>query len=250
MLGQVTKPGVSFQRPGMPAGPERAETPRGKARRRLRSRIGRRAAALFEGGGRERPFPVGEFLARREDAGEDVYIVLDGIVGLYHDLPTGDRDVLGYCCSGDLIAPARLGETWGYDAKSLTSGRLLALSLQAIHSPGAGEQDLAWPLFAAACGDLARRTARLRGYWLLPVKARLATFLSEMDEAIGERSERGLVLHLPMFRDEIASYLGTRTETICRIFTGWKDKGLIIMDSPRVLVIPDDAPLRADAFAQ
>jgi CRP-like cAMP-binding protein len=54
---------------------------------------------------------------------------------------------------------------------------------------------------------------------------------------------------LPMFRDEIAIYLGTRTETICRILTGWKDRGLIVMDSPRKLVIPDGARLRAEAFA-
>ncbi len=245
MLGQVTNPGAGFQQPSLPAGRERAETPRDKARRRLRSRIGREAAALFEGDGREQPFQGGEFLARREDAGENVFIVLDGIVGLYHELPTGDRDVLGYCCSGDLVAPARLGEAWGFDVKALTGGRLLALSLRAVRSRDAGEQDLAWPLFEVACGELARRTARLRGYWLLPVKARLATFLFEMDEAIGERSEQGLVLRLPMFRDEIASYLGTRTETICRILTGWKDKGLIVMESPRVLVIPDDAPMRS-----
>ena len=52
-----------------------------------------------------------------------------------------------------------------------------------------------------------------------------------------------------MFRDEIANYLGTRTETICRVLNRWKDKGLIIMDSPRKLVIPDSALLQADAFA-
>ena len=123
------------------------------------------------------------------------------------------------------------------------------MSLQDVHSQGAGERDLVWQLFEAACAELARRTLRLRGYWFLPVKARLATFLFEMDEGIGEKSDRGLVVHLPMFRDEIATYLGTRTETICRILTGWKDKGLIIMDSPRRLVIPDGAQLRADAFA-
>ena len=57
-------------------------------------------------------------------------------------------------------------------------------------------------------------------------------------------------MHLPKFRDEIANDRGTRTETICRVLTGWKDKGLLVMDSPRKLVIPDGALLQADAFAQ
>ena len=249
MLGQATSPSGSLSPQILPAGRERAETPRGRARRRLKSRIGERSAALFDSCGKEQRFDGGDLLALSDEPGDCVYIVLDGIVGLYHELPSGDRDVLGYCYSGDLIAPARLGGSWGFDAKSLTGGKLQVLPLQEVRAQGGGDRDLIWLLFETACAELARRTARLRGYWFLPVKARMATFLLEMDEGVGKRSDRGLVVHLPMFRDEIANYLGTRTETICRILTGWKDKGLIVMDSPRVLVIPDSALLRADAFA-
>jgi CRP/FNR family transcriptional regulator len=250
MLGQATKPDAGLPRQVLPAGGRRAKIHRGKAWRRLQSRIGERAIALFEASGRERPFRGGEYLARCDEAGEDVYIVLVGIVGLYHDLPSGNSGVLGYCCCGDLIAPARLGETWGFDAKSLTVGMLLELNLQTVRSSNAGKRDLVWPLFEASCAELVHRTTRLRSNRFLTVKARLATFLFEMNDAIGERSERGLVVHLPMFRDEIANYTGARTETVCRILTSWKDRGLIIMDSPRVLVIPNSALLRADAFDQ
>lgn len=250
MPGQATESGGSSPRQALPVGDGRAKSHRGKARQRLQSRIGEAAFAQFEASGRERPFRDGEDLARRDEAGEDVYIVLDGIVGLYYDLPSGDGSVLGYCCCGDLIAPARLGETWGFDAKSLTVGMLLELNLQSVRSSNAGKRDLVWPLFEASCAELVHRTTRLRSNWFLTVKARLATFLFEMNDAIGERSERGLVVHLPMFRDEIANYTGARTETVSRILTSWKDRGLIIMDSPRVLVIPNSALLRADAFDQ
>lgn len=247
MPGEATAPGASSAQQVPPAGDGRAGSIRVKARRRLESRIGHAAASLFDGRGRERRFEGGSVLARRDEAGKDVFIVLQGIVGLYQDRPSGGR-VLGYCGGGDLVAPAAPGDAWGFDVKALTDGELLALSLGDIRAPGAGKPDLLWPLFEAACAELARRTARLRGYWALPVKARLAAFLFEMEEAIGETSKGGLVLHLPMFRDEIADYLVTRTETICRIFTGWKERGLIVMESPRILVIPDCARLWAAAF--
>lgn len=247
MLGQATRTSASFPRQVLPTGMEPAEALRGKARRRLESHMGKEAAALFDRCGRERDFVGGEALARCEDPGDAVYIVLEGVVGLYAEAPSEPRDVLGYCYSGDLIAPARLGVAWSFDATALTGGRLLVLSLKELRDRGDGT--LAWALFEAACAELSRRTARLRGYWFLPVKARLATFLFEMDEGIGQRSDRGLEVDLPMFRDEIAIYLGTRTETICRILTGWKERGLIVMDSPRKLVIPDGARLRAEAFA-
>ena len=249
MLGQATSPSGSLSSQILPAERKPAETPRSRARRRLESRIGERSAALFDGCGREQRVERGDLFALGDETGDWIYIVLDGVVGLYRELPSGNRDVLGYCYCGDLIAPARLGGGWGFDAKSLTGGRLLVLPLPEVRAQAGDDPDLAWLLFATACAELARRTARLRGYLFLPVKARMATFLLEMDEGIGKRSDRGLVVRLPMFRDEIATYLGTRTETICRILTGWKDKGLIVMDSPRVLVIPDSARLQADAFA-
>jgi CRP-like cAMP-binding protein len=247
MLGQTTASGASSARQVPPAGERRARAIRVKAQRKLESRIGQAAALLFEGRGRERPFEGGSVLARRDEAGNDVFIVLRGIVGLYQDRPSGGR-VLGYCGGGDLVAPAAPGKAWGFDAKALSDGELLALSLREVRTPETGKPDLLWPLFEAACAELARRTDRLRGYWALPVKARLAAFLFEMEEIIGETSEGVLILHLPMFRDEIADYLVTRTETICRILTGWKERGLIVMESPRIVVIPDGARLWAAAF--
>ena len=247
MLGQATGTSASSPRQVLPSEMEQAEALRSKGRRRLQDRMGKEAAALFDSCGKERCFAGGESLARAGDLGDAVYIVLNGVIGLYAEGPSEPRDVLGYCYSGDLIAPARLGGAWGFAATALTDGRLLVLNLQELRVRGDGT--LAWALFEAACAELARRTARLRGYWFLPVKARLATFLFELDEGIGQKSDRGTVLDLPMFRDEIATYLGTRTETICRILTGWKDRGLIVMDSPRKLVIPDSGRLRSDAFA-
>jgi len=245
MLGQAAGPSASVSQRVRSARTSQAESPEGKARRKLQSRIGPAADLQLEERGRKRSFQNGQVLARCDDGGQEVLIVLDGIVGLYTGMPPGDIRVLGYCGSGDLIAPARPCDAWGFDAQALTDGTLWGLSLTGLRSPA--QRDLVWPLFEAACAELARRTARLRAFWALPVKARLAAFLSEMGEAIGETSERGLVLRLPMFRDEIAAYLGTRTETVCRILTGWKDRGVILMESPRVLVIPDGARLHADA---
>lgn len=248
MLGQATRTAAGFSQAAPLKGSEKRAALGGKARQKLESRLGESLARLLDEGGQERRFAGGEVLTGGGTAGGEIYVVLDGAVGLYHELPPGERDVLGYAFPGDLIAPANPGAAWGFDAKALTRGKLLALNLQELRAPASRE--VAWLLFEVACGELTRRTARLRGYWFLPVKARLAKFLFEMDEGLGERSERGLVVRLPMFRDEIANYLGTRTETICRILTGWKERGLIVMESPRQLVIPDGARLRADAFAR
>ena len=249
MLGQAVGPRASVSQREQPASASPADSPGGKAWRHLQSRIGAASALQLDDRGSERAFRNRQVLARGDDVGQELLLVLDGIVGLYGGLPSGETQVLGYCRSGDLIAPARPCEAWGFDVRALTDGTLWAVSLAGLGSPASapGRPDLVWALFEAACAELARRTVGLRTFWALPVKARLAAFLCELGEAIGEASERGLVLRLPMFRDEIAAYLGTRTETVCRILTGWRDRGAILMDSPRVLVIPDGVRLQADA---
>lgn len=247
MLGQATAAGTGFSRPVRPVRARQAETPRDKARRKLQSRIGSDAAFLFDGDGRERAFRVGDCLFRRDEVGKELCIVLDGIVGLYHVVSSADRSVLAYCGSGDLIVPATVGQARSVEARALTDGTLLAFGLAGLCSPGESQQHLGRALIEATCAELAHHTARLRSYLFLPIRARLASFLLEMGEAIGEPAKRGLVVRLHMSREDIANYLGTRTETVCRILTAWKDRELILMESPRVVVVPDSALLQAAA---
>jgi CRP/FNR family transcriptional regulator len=81
---------------------------------------------------------------------------------------------------------------------------------------------------------------RFRG---LSVYGRVAVFLLDVGQRLGAAQGRGLVIPLPMTRAEIASYLGLRTETVCRVLSKWNRGGLITLKGPRIVEVQDLADL-------
>ncbi len=53
-----------------------------------------------------------------------------------------------------------------------------------------------------------------------------------------------------MAHKEIAKHLSIRTETVCRVLSGWKAEGLIKMETPRDVQVPDAALLEAKTLPE
>ncbi len=240
MLGQPARPGAgALRRPN-----------RGNSWRRVFvERFGPEAASLLRRPHGVRQLAPGDSLAQARDAGSEFCIVKRGVAGLYRSGGAGELDVRDFRFPGDLILPTRPGVEWGQDVRAVSALRLLVFAFSDLESWCAADPELGCQLFEGLCGDLARRTERLRRHWCLPVQARLAAFLLEAGERIGERSDGALLVQMPIPRDEIANYLSTRTETVCRVLSAWRAEGLIEMDSPRHFRVPDPALLRARAAA-
>jgi CRP/FNR family transcriptional regulator len=56
---------------------------------------------------------------------------------------------------------------------------------------------------------------------------RLASFLLDLSRATGARAVEGRIIQLPMTRAEIADYLGLTTETVSRVTSRLKVRGVI-----------------------
>lgn len=249
MLGQPSRPGADRgRRSDGPAGGRRV----GQAnrwRRTLADRLGPEAALLLQRRHGERRLSPGDYVARAGEVGADFFVVKLGVVGLYRISEADGLDVQDFCYPGDLVVPTRPGVAWGLDARAVGAVRLLVFAFADLRTWCASDPELGCRLFEILCGELARRRERLRRHWCLPVQARLAAFLLEAGERIGVRSGRAMALQMPIPRDEMANYLSTRTETVCRVLSGWKADGLIEMDTPRHFRVPDPARLQARAAA-
>jgi DNA-binding transcriptional regulator LsrR (DeoR family) len=53
-----------------------------------------------------------------------------------------------------------------------------------------------------------------------------------------------------MAHKEIAKHLNIRTETVCRVLSGWKAEGLIEMETPRNVQVLDAALLEAKTLPE
>jgi CRP/FNR family transcriptional regulator len=88
--------------------------------------------------------------------------------------------------------------------------------------------------------SLNRRLADMTG----SVEHRIGRLLATLAERLGSKSERGVLIPLPLSRQEIADLVGTTVETAIRVMSRWQKEGLVETEK-KGFRIPDPAALAA-----
>jgi CRP/FNR family transcriptional regulator, anaerobic regulatory protein len=197
----------------------------------------------------ERLFSSNRRLARRErlyragDPNLALHVVRVGMLKTVALIEDGREQITGYCMAGDLMGLADLGlETHTSEAVALEDSEVSALPLERLEDAGADP-----PLLRALLGLVAANLRRSQDLTLLlgsmRAEERLATFLLDLARRQGARGYSESELILRMTRQEIASLLGLKLETVSRIFSRLRADGLIQVQG-RAVKLVDAARLR------
>jgi CRP/FNR family nitrogen fixation transcriptional regulator len=165
-----------------------------------------------------------EIYGQGERAGT-LYQVEFGCVRIYRLMADGRRQIAAFCMAG---------ETFGFEAEGThqffaeavgaTGIRMIRMTADVTASPG----------FASlALQTLARAQRHLLVLGRQNATERVAAFLTEMAERQGALDR----FDLPMSRNDIADYLGLTIETVSRIFTKLRQRGLIRLYGSREVEI-------------
>lgn len=170
-------------------------------------------------------FPAGtEIYAQGEKAGP-LYQVEFGAVRVYRLLADGRRQISAFHMAG---------ETFGFEAD--TTHHFFA---EAINATGirvckvVSAADMSRQLLPLALKGLVRAQEHLLVLGRQNAIERVAAFLVDMAERQGGLRQ----VELPMSRMDIGDYLGLTIETVSRVFTRLKDKGVIRLLGLRSLEI-------------
>ncbi|TIS96491.1 helix-turn-helix domain-containing protein [Mesorhizobium sp.] len=178
-------------------------------------------------------FPAGsEIYAQGERAGA-FYQVEFGAVRVYRLLADGRRQISAFHLAG---------ETFGFEAD--TTHHFFA---EAINATGvrvfrfATGADISRQLLPLALKGLTRAQEHLLVLGRQNAIERVAAFLVDMAERQGGLQQ----VELPMSRMDIGDYLGLTIETVSRVFTRLKDKGVIRLLNLRSIEITKHDALHA-----
>ncbi|RWK65711.1 helix-turn-helix domain-containing protein [Mesorhizobium sp.] len=165
-------------------------------------------------------FPAGsEIYAQGEKAGA-FYQVEFGAVRVYRLLADGRRQISAFHLAG---------ETFGFEAD--TTHHINATGVRVFRfATGA---DISRQLLPLALKGLTRAQEHLLVLGRQNAIERVAAFLVDMAERQGGLRQ----VELPMSRMDIGDYLGLTIETVSRVFTRLKDKGVIRLPSLRSIEI-------------
>jgi len=160
-------------------------------------------------------FPAGtEIYAQGEKAGP-LYQVEFGAVRVYRLLADGRRQISAFHMAG---------ETFGFEAEATHHFFAEAINATGIRVVRiAAAADMSRQLLPLALKGLIRAQEHLLVLGRQNAIERVAAFLVDMTERQGGLRQ----VDLPMSRLDIGDYLGLTIETVSRVFTRLKDKGVI-----------------------
>ncbi|MCF7202530.1 helix-turn-helix domain-containing protein [Pseudomonas oligotrophica] len=174
-----------------------------------------------------RRLPRQEHLYHYGDPMHQVYAVRTGAFKTYTFGADGSERITGFAMPGQLLGLDALADrSFPSHAMALEASVVCIIPLAKLEQLAATDAHLRSTLLRALSRELKGEKEHL-GNNREPAGPRLVAFLLDMAARQGRRGLSAAYLNLPMTRAEIGNYLGLTTETISRLFTRYRQLGLL-----------------------
>lgn len=178
---------------------------------------------------------------------ETLYVVRDGLFLVRVTLPTASRQILSLLYPGDIARARAVPPLPGSGiATASDTGEVWRLRASAVAARGLESPALAHTISDRIAGQAARlalHNAILSG---LNGDERVAALFIELALRLGKPTPAGLAFDMPLSRTDIADYLALNADTVSRIVSRMRAKGLIAMMGRNRVVCRDIDRLGAE----
>jgi CRP/FNR family transcriptional regulator len=181
----------------------------------------------------------GEHLFEEGDAGDRLYVVLDGKIKLTRAAADGRENLTSVLGPGEMFGELSLFDprprTMG--AVAVTDARLAALAHDELRGWLAGRPDVAMHLLRALVQRLRRTNDVLSDLVFTDVPGRVAKALLDLAQRFGTQEEGGLQVNHDLTQEELAQLVGASRETVNKALADFVARGWIQLHPKSVLLI-------------
>lgn len=184
------------------------------------------------------------YLFREQDPAKGFFVVRRGLINVHRRSPDGREQVIHVFHPGDSLAEVALLGPIGYpaDARAETESEVILIPRDEFVRHQQERPQLAWQMLASMSQHLRTLVSTLESFKLRDAETRFMHWLLQRCPA----AEHEARIELDMSKALLASELGTRQETLSRLFAKLRDAGLIDVRGS-VIRVPDRQAL-ADVF--
>ena len=201
---------------------------------------------------RRKQISAGTFLFHQGDPAKVIYIPVKGRLKLTQITPEGHEVILRYVSVGEMTgATAVFGDT-SYPASAETVEETIVLGWHDETMIELIEQypRLGLNILHLLSVRLQELQDRLREMSTERVERRIARALLRLVSQLGRKAETGVLIDLPLSRQDLANMTGTTLYTVSRVLSRWEEEDIIeagrekvlIKHPPRLVVIAEDLP--------
>jgi len=198
----------------------------------------------------------GEFFFHQGEPAEYFYVITEGRVRLSQINPEGHQVIIHFMGPGDGmgIIVALSGTTYPLAAEAMTDCQALRWNYAATIELMEEYPFLALNGLRMVANRFQELQKRYRELSTERVERRVARAVLRLARQSGRRTETGVLLDLPLSRQDLGEMTGTTLYTVSRIMSGWEELGLIetgreriVIRSPHdLVVIAEDLPSTPD----
>lgn len=182
-------------------------------------------------------FPEGKVIFDQDQRMDRVFIVVKGMIKLYHLLVDGQRQVTGFLGPGDVLGGIKRHAHSHCAAEAITEVELCGFERADLLRLLQEHPDLCLRLLVAATDEIEAQHFHAVLLGRKRASERLAAFLLLIGQRWKQRGHGLGVVQLPMSRADIADHLGQTVESVSRGLTQLRNLGYIDLPKPSMVIL-------------
>ena len=177
------------------------------------------------------------FFFMEEDAATHAYILLDGKIKLIQFTPSGQQVILGYLIPGRVcgIIAALKKVTYPVSAQAVGTCRVMYWDQYTLNTLMENSPRMALNALRIMAGQIRQFQNSVKSLSTQRVEQRIALAVLRLARQSGRKIESGILIDLPLSRQDLAEMTGTTLYSVSRVLKNWEK--LEIVESKRQQVI-------------
>lgn len=195
------------------------------------------------------------YLYYQGDPADHLFVLLEGRLKLTQVTPEGHQILLRYVGPGEAFAILAIlgGIDYPTSAQAVEDSLLLSWDRQSMRDLMRQAPGLALRALDVMAGHVCEFQDRIRELSTERVERRIARALLRLARQSGRKVEEGVLIDLPLSRQDLAEMTGTTLFTVSRTLSQWESQGLVATGRERVTIrfphglvaIAEDLPAEA-----
>jgi CRP/FNR family transcriptional regulator, nitrogen oxide reductase regulator len=183
-------------------------------------------------------FEEGSFVFYQDDPAERIFVLKSGRIKLYQTTDDGQQVIMRVMTPGMMFAAISMveGAVYPVSAEAAQHSQVIYWSQETMLTLIGRFPQMAVNALKILAGHVREFQNRYRELATERVERRLARTVLRLASQTGRKTDEGVLLDLPLTRQDLAEMTGTTLFTVSRILSQWENQELVLASRERLVV--------------
>lgn len=181
----------------------------------------------------------GTYLFQEGLPAKEIYILISGKVQISKMNAEGKELSLRLCKSGDIVGELTLftqDPRYLFNAKVVENGNAAVVNIQTLEKSFFNNSQHAFEFLRWMNDHIRKTITKFRDLVLNGKKGALYSTLIRLSNSYGISQENGILIDVPMTNQDLANFCGTARESVSRMLSDLRDKGIISVERKKIFI--------------